>query len=50
MTAEQRRIMEVSDRIMEKLKNMKKKKMDKNQLFLTKKIVEKVVKAAIRGV
>ena len=42
-TAEQRRNMEVSDSIMEKLKNTF-KKMDKNQLFLTQKIVEEVEK------
>ena len=42
-TAEQRRNMEVSDSIMEKLKNTE-EKMDKNQLFLTQKIVEEVEK------
>ena len=40
-TAEQRRSMEVSDSIMEKLKNIE-EKMDKNQLCLTQKIVEEV--------
>ena len=42
-TAEQRRSMEVSDSIMEKLKNIE-EKMDKNQLCLTQKIVEEVEK------
>ena len=42
-TAEQRRNMEVSDSIMEELKNTE-EKMDKNQLFLTQKIVEEVEK------
>ena len=42
-TAEQRRNMKVSDSIMEKLKNTE-EKMDKNQLFLTQKIVEEVEK------
>ena len=42
-TAEHRRSMKVSDSIMERLKNIE-EKMDKNQLFLTQKIVEEVEK------